>query len=126
MFFVITPFAATTAQPQAVPPAGSSCADLVNVLPPQWQMTLNLTAPANATANPYWCCNSNNICCGEPSGCYNIGKVYGIFFQGMQLNGSTPDGLGSLTSLQKLHLFKNSLTGTIPESLGNLVNLTEL
>ncbi|RKO93841.1 hypothetical protein BDK51DRAFT_28315 [Blyttiomyces helicus] len=94
--------ATTTAHPQAVLPAGSSCADLVNFLPPQWQKNLKLRAPANATANPY---------------CY---------YEGMQLNGTIPDGLGGLTSLQLLDLSNNSLTGTIPDMIGNLTKLRAL
>ncbi|RKO83659.1 hypothetical protein BDK51DRAFT_33398, partial [Blyttiomyces helicus] len=86
MFFLtfLMQIAATTAQPQAVPLAGS-CADLVNVLPPQWQTTLKITTPANATANPYWCC-STHICRGGTSDCYTPGMIIAIVFEGMQLN----------------------------------------
>ncbi|RKO93344.1 hypothetical protein BDK51DRAFT_28997 [Blyttiomyces helicus] len=115
--------AATTAQPQAVPPAGSSCADLLNVLPPQWQKNLNLTAPANATANPNWCCDENYICCGETSVCDNNGgMINGIYFQGMQLNGSIPEGLGSLTSLQQLSEESMDKTAHSCPSRRNLIN----
>ncbi|RKO93957.1 hypothetical protein BDK51DRAFT_30218, partial [Blyttiomyces helicus] len=125
-FVILLQIATTTSQLQAVPPAGSYCADLVNVLPPQWQKNLNLTVPANANANPYWCCNPKYICCGGIYECHPTGTIDAITFMELQLNGSIPDGLGSLTSLQYLSLANNSLTGDIPESLGKLVQLTYL
>ncbi|RKO87211.1 hypothetical protein BDK51DRAFT_25852, partial [Blyttiomyces helicus] len=126
MFFLtfLMQIAATTAQPQAVPLAGS-CADLVNVLPPQWQTTLKITTPANATANPYWCC-STHICCGGTSDCYTPGMIVAITLASNSLTGTIPESLGKLESLTSLFIWNNSLTGTIPESLGKLESLIKV
>ncbi|RKO86720.1 hypothetical protein BDK51DRAFT_26476 [Blyttiomyces helicus] len=115
-------FVATTAQPQAVPPTGSSFADIVNAPPPQWQKNLYLTAPANAAAN--WCCQSRSeITCNKAG---VITEILNSHFAMRELTGSIPEGLGSFTSLHQLNLYSNQLSGTIPDRIGNLTNLQYL
>ncbi|CAI5970122.1 unnamed protein product [Closterium sp. NIES-64] len=43
-----------------------------------------------------------------------------------QLNGSLPDSISCLASMQQLGFGGNNLNGPIPASLGSLVNLTSL
>ncbi|KAH7651415.1 Non-specific serine/threonine protein kinase protein [Dioscorea alata] len=45
---------------------------------------------------------------------------------GNRINGSIPEELGGITTLQELILEDNQMQGPIPESLGNLINLERL
>lgn len=59
----------------------------------------------------------------DTSKCY----VSKIFLSTMNLSGTLPDTIGSLTSLTHLHLNNNTqLSGTIPSSIGKLVSLEQL
>ncbi|RKO94205.1 hypothetical protein BDK51DRAFT_31567 [Blyttiomyces helicus] len=56
LLVILMHIAANTAQPEAVSPVGSSCANLVAVVPERWITAMNLAPSAKATSNPFWCC----------------------------------------------------------------------
>ena len=53
-------------------------------------------------------------------------RVTRVSLANMQLKGTIPEALGTLSALRELVLRDNDLTGPIPAVLGNLSNLTEL
>lgn len=53
----------------------------------------------------------------------NQGRVTKIELENIQLTGSIPKDLGSLTNIQELRLSQNHLIGPIPTEFGNLKNL---
>ena len=53
-------------------------------------------------------------------------RVTRVSLANMDLNGTIPEALGTLSALRELVLRDNDLTGDIPPVLGNLTNLTEL
>ena len=59
-----------------------------------------------------------------------IGHVFWISrtlsFASNQMNGTLPDGLGSLVALTTLSVGTNSISGTLPTSLQSLVKVTGL
>ncbi|QDZ25649.1 hypothetical protein HOP50_18g81910 [Chloropicon primus] len=65
--------------------------------------------------NPAW-----KQCLADPSECLVLD------LHGLDLAGSIPEEVGSLTELRKLDLSGNLLTGGIPESIGNLTFLEQL
>lgn len=52
-------------------------------------------------------------------------KLKKMTFGSNQIQGSIPDGIGNLISLDTLGLERNHLTGSIPNSIGKLQNLAE-
>ena len=52
-------------------------------------------------------------------------KLKKMTFGSNQIQGSIPDGIGNLISLDTLGLERNHLTGSIPNSIGKLQNLVE-
>ncbi|XP_034914044.1 LRR receptor-like serine/threonine-protein kinase EFR [Populus alba] len=52
-------------------------------------------------------------------------KLKTMTFGSNQIQGSIPDGIGNLISLNTLGLERNHLTGSIPNSIGKLQNLVE-
>ncbi|XP_034899008.1 LRR receptor-like serine/threonine-protein kinase EFR [Populus alba] len=52
-------------------------------------------------------------------------KLKKMTFGRNQIQGSIPDGIGNLISLETLGLERNHLTGSIPNSIGKLQNLVE-
>jgi len=59
-------------------------------------------------------------CIAAPEFCYELD------LHGLDLTGSIPNAVGSLTSLRKLDLSGNLLTGSIPATIGDLANLEQL
>lgn len=53
-------------------------------------------------------------------------KLKKMTFGSNQIQGSIPDGIGNLISLDTLGLERNHLTGSIPNSIGKLQNLVDL
>ena len=53
-------------------------------------------------------------------------RVTKVSLANIDLNGTIPEALGTLSALRELVLRENDLTGPIPAVLGNLSNLTEL
>ncbi|KAL9381573.1 hypothetical protein Peur_027230 [Populus x canadensis] len=52
-------------------------------------------------------------------------KLKKMIFGSNQIQGSIPDGIGNLISLDTLDLGRNHLTGSIPNSIGKLQNLAD-
>lgn len=59
-------------------------------------------------------------CIAAPEFCYELD------LHGLDLTGSIPNAVGSLTSLRKLDLSGNLLTGSIPATIGDLASLEQL
>ena len=55
-----------------------------------------------------------------------LADVERLYLSGMDILGTIPTWLGSLTNLKQLHLSSNRLTGTLPTELGNLRDLEAL
>ncbi len=91
--------------------------------------SLALVALYNSTNGPGWS-NSTNWLTGPVSTWYGVdvlfGKVFSIDLFDNSLYGSIPPEMGSLDSLQYLHLGYNQLSGAIPHEIGNLTSLQYL
>ncbi|XP_062176314.1 leucine-rich repeat receptor protein kinase HPCA1-like isoform X3 [Alnus glutinosa] len=53
-------------------------------------------------------------------------KLLHLILNGNNLNGSIPETIGSVWTLEVIRLDRNSLSGTLPSNLNNLVNVHEL
>ena len=87
-----------------------------------------LVAFYNATGGPYWNSNDNwlsDVPISEWAGVTTDGngRVTQLWFDGNQLSGEIPPGLGNLANLAVMGLGWNQLSGEIPPELGNLANL---
>ena len=84
-----------------------------------------------ATDGPNWTNNTNWLSETPVGEWYGVstdssGRVVGLSLNDNGLNGTIPNELGSLASLESLRLYQNQLSGEIPPELGNLANLREL
>ena len=68
--------------------------------------------------------HENRLTGSIPSSLGSLASLEGLHLYDNELTGSIPPSLGSLVSLEGLHLYDNELTGSIPSSLGSLANLT--
>ena len=81
-----------------------------------------------ATDGPNWEYNDNWLSDAPVSEWSGVdadhdGQVTGLSLEGYGLTGAIPPELGSLASLETLHLGSNNLTGEIPAELGSLAHL---
>ena len=90
-----------------------------------------LSALYNATNGPDWK-NNRNWLSEAPVGKWHgvvtncDGDVVELQLGANNLVGPIPEELGSLSNLERLHLWNNKLTGEIPPELSNLTNLEQL
>ena len=77
------------------------------------------------TSLPPWC-SYVGVTCDTSTESSTYASVNRIDLGGLQLAGSLPSSIGSLTSLSYLALYSNSLAGTIPSSIGSLTSLQYL
>ncbi|KAI9221533.1 hypothetical protein BC828DRAFT_380759 [Blastocladiella britannica] len=93
------------------PAPGKQCPELKGVA-----TTLKVSLDTNATD----CCQWAGIKCN------NDGYVTTMNWLLLGANGTIPDSIQKLTSLEYISLAANQLTGSIPSALGQLTNLTTL
>ena len=85
----------------------------------QWACYPNGTTTSNPCMDPVWwgiTCNGNST----------SSEIIQLFIDSVPLVGTLPSGMGSMTSLQTMKLYANSLYGSIPSSFGSLSELQVL
>jgi Leucine-rich repeat (LRR) protein len=127
--------AAPDTHPRSVPPPGAEvstaafCDSVTQIPKTECQALVDLyyaTNGASWTNKTDWLvtitpCSWHGVTCsGSPS------VVVWLELPQNNLSGAIPYGLGNLTHLTRLVLWRNQLTGAIPTSLGNLSNLVVL
>ena len=70
--------------------------------------------------------NNDTTCCDFDGITCNGSNVISLKWHNKNLDGSIPEYIGKISSLQTLDLSGNVLTGEIPSSIGNLTLLTSL
>ena len=70
--------------------------------------------------------NGYNLVGMMPAELGSLSSLQRLHLYSNQLNGTVPAELGSLSSLQRLYLYNNQLNGTVPAELGSLSSLQYL
>lgn len=97
---------------------------------PRLTDSLALVALFNSTGGPNWTNRTNWLTTQPIDTWYGVttdtGRIWHLYLDHNNLNGSIPPEIGNLTKLNDLALNNNLLSGLIPASLGNLTSLYRL
>ena len=84
------------------------------------------SVPSSASAVPPAWCSFNGVTCDEDAESLTYLSVTQIELHVLDLKGTLPNSVGSLTSLVHFGVGINKLGGTIPDSIGSMSSLTLL
>ena len=83
-----------------------------------------------ATSLPPWCFMYSGLTCDTAAGSATYGSVIQLDIScsqtGVQMTGTIPKTISTLTNLNLLYLCGNKLAGSIPSTMGSLTNLVRL